>query len=252
MTKSLKPEPYYTVNRDGTASLIRAILGQGLRPRFVFLSSFAASGPSAPDAHRKECDPPAPVTPYGKSKLEGEAEVLARREDLHVAVARVGAVYGPRDIEFAKYFKLVKRGILALPGKRATPLSLCYVKDLVRGLQVLASHPAAAGGIFNFGDPFVTSLEDLGFRVGEIFGRKPRRIVLPSPLVHALAFAGEGVARMTGRVTIVNRQKLDEYTQSGWVNDVGKARDILGFETKVSLDEGLRETIDWYRANGWL
>jgi len=252
LTKSLKPEPYYTVNRDGTASLIEAILRQGLKPGFVYLSSFSAAGPSAPGAIRKESDAPAPMTPYGKSKLAGEAEVLARRGALHVAVARVGAVYGPRDAEFAKYFRLVKRGFLPLPGRNTTPLGLCYVKDLARGLEVLASHPAAAGEIFNLGDPVVTSLEDVGLRVGAILGRKPRKIVVPVPIVHAVALAGEAVARLTGRVTIINRQKFNEYTQPGWVADVGKAKDLFGFETKFSLDDGLRETVDWYRANGWL
>jgi dihydroflavonol-4-reductase len=252
MTKSLKPEPYYTVNRDGTASLIEAVLRQGLRPRFVFLSSLSASGPAAPGGSRKESDPPAPVTHYGKSKLAGEAEVLRRRDALPVAVARVGAVYGPRDIEFAKYFRLVKRGLLPLPGRTATPLGLCYVKDLCRGLGILASHPAATGGIFNFGDPVVSSMEDVGRRVGTIFGRTPRRIVVPLPIVRAIALSGEAVARLTGKVTILNRQKFREYIQPGWVPDVGKAKAVLGYATSVSLDDGLRETVDWYRTNGWL
>jgi nucleoside-diphosphate-sugar epimerase len=252
MTRSLEPEPYYTVNRDGTASLIEAILRQGLRPSFVFLSSLSASGPSGPVKGRKESDPPAPITPYGKSKLAGEEEVLRRRDVLRVAVARVGAVYGPRDLEFAKYFRMVKHGILAVPGRTATPLGLCYVKDLVRGLEVLASHPAAAGGIFNLGDPVITSMEDVGRRVGAILGRKPRRLGIPLPLFHAIALAGEASARLTGKVTIINRQKFDEYAQPGWIADVTKAKDVLGFETRVSLDEGLKETVAWYRENGWL
>ena len=252
MTKSLKPEPYYTVNRDGTASLIEAVLRQGLRPSFVFLSSLSASGPSEPGGGRKESDPPAPVTHYGKSKLAAEAEVLRRRDALPVAVARVGAVYGPRDAEFARYFRMINRGLMPIPGRTSTPLGLCYVKDLCRGLGLLASHPAASGEIFNFGDPIASSMEDMGRRAAAILGRKPRRIVFPLPVVGAIAFAGEAVARLTGKVTILNRQKYAEYAQPGWVADVGKAKAVLGYETSFSLDDGLRETVDWYRKNGWL
>jgi len=252
LTKSLKPDSYYTVNRDGTASLMEAILRQGLRPRFVYLSSSSAAGPSPAGGMRRESDPPAPISPYGKSKLAGEAEVLARGGRMHVAVARVGAVYGPRDIEFVKYFRLIQRGFLLLPGRKAKPFGLCYVKDLARGLEALAAHPAAAGEVFNLGDPAVSSMEDIGLRAGVILGCKPRRVAVPLPLVRAIALAGEVSARVSGRVTIINRQKYGEYAQPGWVADVGKAKGILAFETKVCLDAGLRETIAWYRTNGWL
>jgi dihydroflavonol-4-reductase len=252
MTRSLKPGPYYTVNRDGTASLLEAVLGQGLRPAFVFLSSLSASGPSGPAEGRKESDPPAPITPYGKSKLAGEAEVLGRKDRLPVSVARVGAVYGPRDPEFARYFRMIKRGVLAIPGRRAVPLGLCYVKDLVRGLQVLAAQPAASGEVFNLGDPTISSMEDVGRRVGDILGRRPVRIAFSGPLLRAIALGGDLSGRLTGRLSIINRQKFAEYAQSGWIADVTKAKKILGFETRVGLDEGLRETIDWYRRSGWL
>ncbi len=252
VTKSLKPEPYYSVNRDGTASLLQAVLDQGLKPSFVYLSSFAASGPSAQGGMIREADPPAPLSAYGRSKLEGESAALARKADLHVAVARVGAVYGPRDPEFCKYFSLIKRGFLGVPGGRATPLTVCYVKDLARGLEALAANPAAAGEVFNIGDPGVTSMEDMGRRVAAILGRKPRRIPVPRWVVRAIALAGETAGRLTGRLSILNLQKMNEYFQPGWVADTGKAKSLLGFEAKTPLDVGLRETINWYKANDWL
>src|SRR5512143_2620633 len=79
LTKTLKPSEYYSVNRDGTANLLRALEGQRKPLRFVHLSSLAAAGPSSPGRGIREDDPPHPVSPYGESKLAAEAEVLKYR-----------------------------------------------------------------------------------------------------------------------------------------------------------------------------
>ena len=252
MTKSLKPDPYYAINGGGTASLLEAVLRQGLKPRFVYVSSMAAGGPSEPGNRRKESDPASPVTPYGKSKLQGETEVLARREAMPVAIVRVGAVYGPRDAEFAKYFRIIKLGLLPVMGRRARPIVICHVRDLVRGLEAAAFHPRAAGEIFNIDDPTPYTMEDIGRRAGRILRKRLLKIAFPLPIVHAVALAGGAYSKLTGRTSIINTDKYSEYKQPCWLPDLGKARDLLGFETAVGLDEGLRETIDWYKANGWL
>ncbi|MGD0783391.1 MAG: NAD(P)-dependent oxidoreductase, partial [Candidatus Aminicenantales bacterium] len=104
LTKALKKENYYSVNQEGTASLFDALAAQGQRPRIIHVSSLAAAGPSDMPAGRTEEDPPAPVSPYGLSKLAGEGEALARKDRFPLAVIRVGAVFGPRDSDFLKFF----------------------------------------------------------------------------------------------------------------------------------------------------
>jgi dihydroflavonol-4-reductase len=252
LTKCADANDYYTVNAEGTASLVRGLLGQGLRPRLVYLSSLAAGGPSAPGRAVREDDPPRPVSPYGESKLRAEEEVLMCRRELHVSVLRVAAVYGPGDEDFLAYFRYVRKGILPLLGRRPRYLSLCYVGDAIRAMGLCARPETAAEGIFNVADPTPYSWEDLGRAAAEVLGKKLVPLRVPMRAFGSAAAISEAVSRVTGKPTPLNRSKYRDARQFGWVADVRKARDVLGFETRTPLSQGIKETIGWYVRNGKL
>jgi len=252
MTKAVKSADYYTVNRQGTASFFEALRRQEINAKLIHLSSLAACGPSAEGRGRKEDEPPAPISHYGKSKLLGEEEALARKDRFPVVIIRVGAVFGPKDVDFLRYFKPIRRGILLSFGFKPRLMSVCYVQDLVRALDTAARQPVASGEIFNIGDPIPYSFEDIGRMAGKLLGKRPRRIVLPLFAVFLAALASDVATAFTGRPSITTRKKFPDLKQPGWTADVQKARDKIGFETRYSLEEGLRETLGWYQANGWL
>ncbi|MCX6561462.1 MAG: NAD-dependent epimerase/dehydratase family protein [Candidatus Aminicenantes bacterium] len=250
LTKALKTEAYFSVNRFGTASLLETLAAQGQFPRLIHLSSMAAAGPSIGGRPRREDDPPAPVSPYGRSKLAGEAEVLARADRFPSVIIRVGAVYGPRDEEFARFFRILKRGILPCFGPGRQPISICYVKDLVRALILAGEAGVRSGEIFQVGNPDASSFEEIGRLAALHLGRRARRLRIPMAAVKAAARLSDARSRRTGRASLINRPKVAELEQTGWEADVGKARAELGFETTYSLDAGLAETLDWCLAQG--
>lgn len=252
LTKSLKTEDYFSLNRDGTASLLEALIRSGQRPRFVYLSSLAAAGPLIDGRPRREDDPPSPVSLYGRSKLAGEAEILSRTACMPSVILRVGAVYGPGDPEMARLFRFVRRGWLPLFGPRRQPLSVCYVEDLVRALIRAGEAGTESGEVFHIGDPRPTCLEEIGRLAADRLGRRIRTLRVPMPAVRAAVIVEEIRGRFTGRASLVNRQKLAELRQAGWTTEVGKARDRLEFEAAWSLAEGLAATLDWYLAQGWI
>ncbi len=252
LTKALKTEAYFSVNRSGTASLLDALTAQGQHPRLVHLSSLAASGPSAAGRPRREEDPATPVSPYGRSKLAGEAEVLARASRFRAAIIRVGVVYGPRDDELARYLRLVRRGFLFGFGPRPQLLSICYVKDLVAALIRAGETDIEPGEIFNVGNTAAASFEEIGRITARRLGRRVREVRLPMAAVRAAARVSELGCRWTGRVSIVNRPKVVELEQAGWEADVTKAKARLGFEPGTSLEAGLAETLDWYLDQRWI
>lgn len=252
LTKTLKSKDYYTVNQKGTASLLRALEGQdGLR-RVVHMSSIAAGGPSSPQGPVRECDPPRPVSPYGESKLRSEEEALKCRERFPLTILRVAAVYGPRDEDFLEYFRWMKRGILPLVGHRLKSLCLCYVDDVVRAALLAAGSDVPSGEVFNIADPAPLSWEEIGRAVAGILERKLIRVRIPHWTAFLASAASEGIGRLGGTANAINLGKYREMKPDGWVVDVRKARDLLGFETQVPLKEGLEETLGWYHRHGLL
>lgn len=252
MTRAIRTGDYYSVNQKSTASLLSGILRQGLRPRFVFLSTTAAGGPSPSGRPLREDDPARPVSDYGSSKLLGEAEVIARKDDLPVSIVRVGPVYGPRDPGFLDYFKLIRRGLLVSLGRKTRPMSVCYIDDLIDGLLAAAAPAAGSGEVYHIGDPRPCTFEDLGRITAGILGVRVRRIILPLSLIRMAVFFTEASRPLTRKAGIANRDKYKEYKQPAWIVDVDKARTRLGHAARFGLEEGLKRTIAWYRQNGLL
>ena len=252
LTKTLKSKEYYTVNRDGTANLLRALKGQSCSPRFVYLGSIAAGGPSAPRRAVYEGDPPCPVSPYGESKLMAEAEVLRYKGRFPVVTLRAAAVYGPRDEDFLEYFRWMNRGILPLVGPGQKSVSLLFVRDAVRAILLAAKPEAPNGEVFNIADPRIYTWEDIGRTVAGLLGKKLVRVRFPLWTAYLASAASEGIGRLGGGASALNVSKFKQMKPAGWVADVGKARQGLGFESRFSLEEGLGETIAWYLWKGLL
>ncbi len=251
-TKAHHASDYYTVNKDGTASLFRALEAAGVRPRrVVHLSSLAAAGPSHSDSGVRESDPPRPVTPYGRSKLQAEEIALHYKNRFPVVIVRACAIYGPGDTDWLDFFRWVNRGIL--PRVQARKLvSICYVKDLVEALELCGTKDLASGEIINIADPRPYTWEELGIAAGRALGKRLRRITLPMAFFYLAAALSEMQSRVRGKPGIFSRDKYIDLKQPGWVANVDKARQLLSFETRFDLDTGLQETMAWYREKNFL
>jgi dihydroflavonol-4-reductase len=252
LTKPIKSADYYTVNQRGTASFFEALRRQKLSPKIIHLSSLAACGPSRDSRGRQENEAPAPVSHYGRSKLLGEEAAQALKDRWPVVILRVGVVFGPRDDDFLRYFKPLRQGILLSFGLKSRWMSVCYVKDLVRALDLAARETLPSGTIINIGDPVPYRFEDFGRVAGQILGKKVRKIIIPLPVVYLAALASDFSTAMTGRPSKITLKKMPELVQAEWLADVRKAKELIGFQTRYSLEEALWETLSWYRANGWL
>jgi dihydroflavonol-4-reductase len=252
-TKAHKSADYYTVNQEGSASLFKTLASLPRPPRkVVVLSSLAAAGPSESGQAVKETDPARPLTPYGRSKLAGEAEALKYKDSLPLVIVRVGAVFGPRDRDFVTYFRFIRRGIMPSFGSPRHLMSLCYVKDLAAGLIKCLEATTPSGTIFNLGDPQPYSWDDFGRASGRILGKSPRTVHFPLPVVYLIAYLTEIWSKISRRPNILDRHKIQEIRQDAWVADIGRAREVLGFRAEFSLESALEETITWYKEQGWL
>lgn len=251
-TKALSRAGYHAVNADGTSRLLEACsgAGQALR-RFVLMSSLAVTGPGTPDRPARESAEPAPVTEYGRSKLEAERRV---REGCRVGytILRPAAVYGPRDRDFYLAFKAVKRGLAPLVSGGRQPISLVYAGDVARAVRAAIECEAASGQTYHVAYPEPCTQAGLLAGIAECMGAKPLRLRLPRFVFCLACAAHELRSRITRRPSIVNLGKIPEYSAPGWVCTTDRARDDMGFSAETGLMQGLGLALEWYRANGWL
>jgi len=252
LTLSSHMANYYTVNQQGTASLFQSISSQKISPqKIVVLSSLAAAGPSLDCQPIKENSSPQPITPYGMSKLKGEFEALKYREMLPLVILRAAGVFGPRDRDFLAYFKFIKKGILPSLSEQRQ-LSLCYVKDLVRAIDLSCQKNLESGEIINVADPQPYHWDEFGRAAGEALGKKLIKIKIPLPILTLTASFLEIIAHLRGQPSLLNRYRIRDMKVKCWIADVTKAWSLLSFKPSYALKEAIQETIAWYLNHNWL
>lgn len=252
VTRVRTPADYQRINCGGTQNLLAACLASGSALRkFLFVSSIAAAGPSQTGTAISEDDPSSPVGPYGRSKQQAEAIVLAHQDRLPVMVLRPSAIYGPRDTDFLQLFQLVNYGILPHIGRDDLHVDLCFVDDLVHGIIAAAEHPHGHGGVFFLGGAGHT-WRQLGHEIGRHLGRQPRELRLPREFILTIALLADGWARLRRRPSLLARANLIERLQPFWLCDSTKARQTFGYTPRTALSDGIAKTLQWYQQAGWL
>lgn len=251
-TKAGSQEEYNTINAGYTYNLAKA--AETLGPSFkkmVFISSLAALGPLTETTETiTESTNPRPVTAYGKSKLLAE-EKLASLSVPYV-VLRPTAVYGPREKDIFILFRTIKRGWEPYIGKKDQQLSFVYVKDLAMiGVNALFN-TTASRTVFNVSDGRSYNRYQLADTVKAFLRKKTTRIHLPYGMVKGLAFILEKTYRFMNAVPALNREKLNELTAINWQVNIDKAKRELGFYPAYDLEQGVHETMAWYKYNNWI
>jgi nucleoside-diphosphate-sugar epimerase len=253
LTKAAFSRDYFRVNEEGCRNLYAASMN--LRPhlaKIVHISSLAAFGPAAGGSPVTEESPPHPVSNYGRSKLAGQrvAETYAR--DLPISIVIPPAVYGPGDKDFLAYFKLVDRGIMPFIGRTARHLSLIYVRDLAEAVVRILLSESTAGRAYLVDDGSVQSWASMAETIGRAMDKTPRRVYIPAVVTKCAGLMGDLLSWVTGRAALLNGNKVKELLQPMWVCSSNRIREELGFRAAYSLEEGIRETLAWYREHQWL
>lgn len=259
VTRARAAGEFTEVNAAGTRHLAEALAERGLPGGFfVYCSSLAAGGPAVaverdPEPVRTESDPPAPVTPYGRSKLEGEfalREVADAQGRFRPVVLRPPAVYGPRDQAVLLFFRLIKQGILPIPRTAIARISVIYVQDLVDAL--VRAGETGVRGTFYISDGGIYTWQEIGVRMAELMDVRVRTIRVSKPIAWLSAVMAECWGLLSGRPSVLDRAKVRDIWQPHWVCSSDKARHDWGFTPGYPLVRGLEETLTWYRLNQWL
>ena len=251
--KGFREEDLARVNVGGTRALVEACLAAPAPPRrFVHVSSLAAGGPSpAGGAPRPAGAPDAPLTWYGRTKLEGE-KVVAAAERLTSVICRPAVVFGPRERDVLQYFQIARRGFLPVLGRRDRHYSLVYGPDLALGLLRAAQAETPRAAVYDVASPEVVTWRELGLAIAAALGKKARVVRLPEWVAPPAGAVADLFARIAGKPQIFSSQKVVEMRAPAWVADTAPAARDLGFVAPTPLAAALAETAAWYREHGWL
>ncbi|HEY9014858.1 MAG TPA: NAD-dependent epimerase/dehydratase family protein, partial [Gemmatimonadales bacterium] len=185
---------FVAANREGTRNVVTAAMSAS--PRFVLVSSLAAGGPSPRGAPLDGSQSPRPVTAYGRSKLE--AERVVRESPLRWSIVRPPVVYGPRDREVFKVFRLVRLSLAPVFGDGTQELSAVHAVDLARALVAVGTSTRSEGQIYHACHPEIFTSAGFVQSVAEAMGRRVRIVRVPAGVGRTLLRLTEAGARLTG------------------------------------------------------
>lgn len=243
-------DEYWRVNVLGTRRVIEAAAAAGVG-RVVHLSSVVAFGFDYPDGVEETWPVRTNGSPYVDTKVASEQVALQAHAagEVDVTVVRPGDIYGPGSRPWTiEPVREIQAGRMILPAGGEGVLSPVFIDDLVDGVVAAATTPAAAGHVFTItGGRGVTTMEFFTHYCDILRARPPRTVptglALPASAVAAL------LDRLRGHDSEINPATIRYLARSG-TYDIDKARDMLGYEPKFGLDEGMARTAAWLRQEG--
>jgi len=216
-------------NVQGTFNMLEAAR-QCKVQRFIFASSGAPAGEVSPPIHEEL--PAHPVSPYGASKLAGEGYCSAyyRSFGVETVALRFGNVYGPASgHKTSVVAKFIKRALAGDPleiyGDGSQTRDFIYVDDLIESVVLAATTPDIGGEVFQIASNHETTVGEITEQLVKILQKNGCRDI---QIIHGETRLGD-----------VKRN----------YSDTSKAFKMLGWRPRVSRDEGLDKTVQWFFEN---
>ncbi len=219
------------VNVEGTLNVLLAARDEGIR-RVVYSSSSSVYG-TRRELPVPESSPPDPISPYGVAKLAAERYCISFSrvyDSFETVVLRYFNVFGPQQSPFSQYAAVVPLFVTAIAEGRPITIhgdggqsrDFTYVANVVDATMRAAEVAEANGRIFNVAAGSPGSVNDVADTIGRLLGKQVAKEFLPP---------------RPGDI------------RDSWA-DITAARETLGFEPTVGLEEGLRRTVEALRDDG--
>ena len=236
LIKARSRAAFYDANETGAARLAEAARRAAPGAAVILVSSLTARAPH--------------LSHYAGSKRAGEDATRAVVGD-RLTVVRPPAIYGPGDVETAALFKAAARGpILPLLHPQAR-IALIHVADAARQIATITDGSATGRTVaLSDGRPEGYSWTEIMAEAGRAVGRSPRLMRVPDGLVKALAL-GAGLFGGLGGASMITPGKARELLHRNW-SLAPDERWNDAPEPQFGLKNGFANTVEWYRAKGWL
>lgn len=252
-TKVRKQEEYQIGNVEATKTLLTASVHNSRLKKFCHISTLSAVGPSYDGLPLDEETACRPISIYGRTKYQAELAVLSYADKLPTVILRPPTVYGPRDTDVLEIYQWVNRGIMPVVSKEDKKISMIHVHDLARGIVEATLSEKTTGKTYFISNRPIYQFSSLVQTLAKILGKKDALTMrIPALFLYTIAGATQVISRLSSKPSILSLDKAKEMLQPHWICSAEKINKDIGYETAISLEEGLRSTYEWYRAQGWM
>lgn len=264
-TKCLRRTDFFRTNTEGTRHFVDSLVATDMVPRrFIFISSLSVYGAireqpvrkATPDnswvyAPIREDDTPHPNTAYGESKLRAEAYIRSLKDFPYVFLRPTG-VYGPREKDYFLMAKSIKQHSDFAVGFRPQEITFVYVKDVVQAVFKAIASGVTRRAYFLSDGRVYNSTEFSDLLRKELDNPWMVRIKAPLWFLKCVCTVSEAAGRLLGKTTTLNGDKYHILRQRNWQCDIEPARRELDYTPHYTLEQGVRESVAWYKKEGWL
>ncbi len=217
------PFVYFTTNANGTLNLLELSKAFGVK-KFV-LASTSSLYAGQPMPFKEDLPVNTPISPYAASKKAAEVTCYTYHYlyGIDVSVVRYFTVYGPAgrpDMSIFRFIYKIKKGEpIEIYGDGTQSRDFTYVDDIAEGT--------------------VRALKPLGYEIINLGGNHPYKLLEVVELIE----------KYLGRkAEIVFKEFHKADLKATWA-DITKAKNLLGWEPKISLEEGIKKTVEWFEKN---
>jgi len=251
LVKAPNWQTFEAANVDATETIVRLAQKAGVK-KVVILSSLAASGPSN-GVPLTEDSPLKPVSMYGKSKKVMEERIQTLLNDSTAITTIIPpAVYGPREENIHSFFKSAAKGICPIIGNGVNPrVSMIHVQDLISGILAATNYDHDGYERFFISSELTYNWKEIMHATSLALQKKLLPIYVKPSIVRQIGAFVESIGSLVGKYPILNREKAVELSLE-WTCSTIKAQELLGYRQQISLEEGIADTIKWYKQHHWL
>lgn len=254
LTKCRDKKEFDLVNYLQTKYFVDTLRELNMVPKqFIYISTLSVFGPvhEKDYAPIKETDICAPNTAYGLSKLKAELYIQSIPGFPYVFYRPTG-VYGPREMDYFLMAKSIRNHMDFSVGFKRQDLTFVYVKDIVQAIFLGIEKQISRRAYF-LSDGKVYKSSAFSDLIRKELGN-PYVIRLRCPLIvlKVVSLLAEFVATRSGKSSTLNSDKYKIMKQRNWQCDITPVMKELGYVPEYDLEKGVKETIAWYKNEGWL
>jgi nucleoside-diphosphate-sugar epimerase len=247
-----KKELYDLVTVQGTKSILNACLQERVA-RFVYCSSTEAIG-AVDDIPAREDAVPNPRYEYGRSKLRAEHAVREYNEKLETTIIRPSGIYGPRNLDDISYYfitSFARNSLLTrmLVDHGSAVVQFVHAKDAARGFYLALTNANSIGKTYFISEDGWHTYREVYGVMSRIVGRRQPTLSLSKPAAKALMYPVFIAKSLFGKWSFLWDPRTVDAITSNRAYSIEKAKRELGYSPTYTLEDGLRETVQWYRDN---